>query len=81
MELIESKYKEMNFRVRMGLKLTSDVVDQNKESMRLAKIKAIYEMQYGFDIYQIQDWGYKNKNNKTTTTTHVTTEVPTTKEQ
>ena len=48
----------------MGLKLTSDVVDQNKESMRLAKIKAIYEMQYGFDIYQIQDWGYKNKNNK-----------------
>lgn len=51
MEIIEKKYKEMNFRVRMGLKLTSDVVDQNKESMRLAKIKAIYEMQYGFDIY------------------------------
>ena len=27
LENIETKYKELNFRVRMGLKLTSDVVD------------------------------------------------------
>jgi hypothetical protein len=43
----------MNMQVRIGLKVSKDVNDMNMEEIRLQKIKAIYDMQYGFDSYQI----------------------------